>query len=1251
MTIVWQVDAAIDHTVLLNDVMYSGTETTISIVTPAGGEDFDFDIINHAEVDTVIHVTQPLMTAEPSWPAQYTLNQTPDKIAGYITLESRMIDVSYKITHNNMIVAQEKLPAKADWSIENPALSVGENLLQITVLTTNGKQYKKLVNISLTDGDLAEKDDDNDGLLNWIEDFLGTDKNNADTDGDGLTNIQEQKLGSRPDLDDTDNDDLTDGDEVYIYMTNPTLVDTDGDGLTDGEEIKFGLNPNDPKSDGVTPDNERTFEQTATDAIKDDSLLNSDNWLVPSISGNVPGDISTNISMERSSNVAFDENHSVLSDVLDISTSYHTDLTLSFQYNQAYTGDMQNLTIVSFINNDLAIIDTYLDEANQTVSGTFSGDGTYFVIDVDEFLKGLGIDVFANVQSALPQTLDIDMSSPKDSQYHYVFDDEGKIIDENPLYDVEIIPFPYDIDEASPPAPADDNTLDIEPVPIISPSDIDTAMLETASDGATGKAEIAFVLDVTGSMDDDIRNVAKNIISFVDSLTTNFNVDTSFALITYNDYYVPINGKYGTRIHKNNSGNWFASEVAFKNEVNRAANEDCGWGSNEVFLDGIGMAINDLGWSGNAAKFIVLLTDEGGASTNRFGYTNRNEVAELLAANEICTSVITENSLQNSYRIFWESTDGLYANIRGNFSEILLGLADKVGESTNAGGEWVFLEDYQAIKLSDTLDNASTNDTDGDGLTDAQELGTSVIKDMVSFIELLLNKHSIPSEYYTGKTQITAWKYLSNPKWWDTDYDGIPDGNKDYDGASVKPDLFPRSNSFIGKLQWKDNDKTKESKQNINFNVDYSSFFKNNREYSRNLSVLASLYAADIYADSNFAVTGGAKGGGSDNPTALGTLFGLKDVEDIKINGNNYGVDIDDSSEFVIGHRKVTYNNASKEVIVVVVRGTNGTNAEWSSNFDIGADTREYYAAVGSSHPDWKNKANHKGFDVTFNRILAKINDYLSRHSLTSGARSIFITGHSRGAAIANLLGAHFENDSKFTSYTYTFAAPNPTTDSQVKNYKTIFNIVNKDDIIAYLPLAFWGFKKYGVIKDISVEDHYENKLGGRQEGTWEWLTGEDYNNDSGTQNTLAAFKALANNRKEVYVLDSSFAGKVWENNVGHTTRAGAEKELATLSKTLGNEKLLKFCKLSIVGGGAMTPYHVEVNYSPAYLMQMLSNIASRVGPKTGHDVTGKYVAAKQAFILSSGQIPRLEKIGGMAHPHLPITYYLIVYNDFVKKV
>lgn len=157
---------------------------------------------------------------------------------------------------------------------------------------------------------LDEDDTDNDGLLNWQEDELGTNKTNVDSDGDGLTDSQEIIIGTDPlkvdsdgdgvddyselmdgtnpldefdyekkdlvdktegadndgdglfneheielgtdvDNSDTDGDGLSDGMEVIYQQTDPLKVDTDSDGLTDYEEVMIhGTNPNNSDSDG-----------------------------------------------------------------------------------------------------------------------------------------------------------------------------------------------------------------------------------------------------------------------------------------------------------------------------------------------------------------------------------------------------------------------------------------------------------------------------------------------------------------------------------------------------------------------------------------------------------------------------------------------------------------------------------------------------------------------------------------------------------------------------------------------------------------------------------------------------------------------------------------------------------------------------------------------------------------------------------------------------------------------------------------
>lgn len=628
-----------------------------------------------------------------------------------------------------------------------------------------------------------------------------------------------------------------------------------------------------------------------------------------------------------------------------------------------------------------------------------------------------------------------------------------------------------------------------------------------------------------------------------------------------------------------------------------------------------------------------------------FDCSSANENLELLT---ICRydegNIIPCDTFKDDHTLWTNVSTGIYFVINVEILLYDLGIpvdkyttpissASKLSTSVQADndGPRVVLSDYQSIKLDQPLSSDGYN-SDSDELTDEEELGEAEEKDLSTFLEVFLKAYDIPESLYEDQTTVTVYNYTSNPVLTDTDYDGIDDDN----------DTLSTSNEFKGKMHYTIDGTEKTC--NVDFTVDYRDLFNENTAYKKDLSVLSVLYASDIYSGNYIEVTNGVVGG-SDNATSFGKLFGLKDVEDIRISAANYTTDKDDVTEFVVGHRTVEYLGETREIIILSVRGTNSSNAEWSSNFDIGANTAEYYKATGSEHPYWTNRSNHKGFDVATNRVLEKFEDYIERHELNASGvnKSILITGHSRGAAIANLLGAHFEKDNDYKAYTYTFAAPYTTTDSNAENYKTIMNVMNTDDLIAHLPLKGWGFKKYGKMYTISVEDSYENKLGTAEEGTFEWLLGYDYNNDGGTSRTINSFLKIASSREDLYKIDTSSDGKVNIGNRYHTTQAGADTRCTEVKNLLENVKLLRFCKVYVTGGIIK---YVEVNYSPAYLMQNLANMASGTGPLTGYDTNGVYATAKASFVASSGFIPG-GFIGGMTHPHMQPTYYLIAYNNF----
>lgn len=95
-------------------------------------------------------------------------------------------------------------------------------------------------------------DSDYDGISDYDEFNLGTDRFSNDTDSDDLSDYAEiYEFGTNPLLEDTDGDLIHDGTEILVYTTDPLDPDSDDDRLTDGFEVYKALtNPLNPDTDG-----------------------------------------------------------------------------------------------------------------------------------------------------------------------------------------------------------------------------------------------------------------------------------------------------------------------------------------------------------------------------------------------------------------------------------------------------------------------------------------------------------------------------------------------------------------------------------------------------------------------------------------------------------------------------------------------------------------------------------------------------------------------------------------------------------------------------------------------------------------------------------------------------------------------------------------------------------------------------------------------------------------------------------------
>ncbi len=164
-----------------------------------------------------------------------------------------------------------------------------------------------------------------------------------------------------------------------------------------------------------------------------------------------------------------------------------------------------------------------------------------------------------------------------------------------------------------------------------------------------------------------------------------------------------------------------------------------------------------------------------------------------------------------------------------------------------------------------------------------------------------------------------------------------------------------------------------------------------------------------------------------------------------------YNVSLNDSSSkaaFALGFKPFNNNTV---IAAVAVRG-GGYGLEWADNFNIGNSE--------STH--------HKGFYTSAVRIKNTLDDIIPTH-ISGKKLKLWITGYSRGGAVANILAAMYNRDKEAFPcevYAYTFATPK-TVDRNShtphdKLHDNIINVVSPHDPIYNIPPKEWGFARYG---------------------------------------------------------------------------------------------------------------------------------------------------------------------------------------------
>lgn len=1019
-----------------------------------------------------------------------------------------------------------------------------------------------------------------------------------DADADGLSMDDESFLGSDPLCADTDGDGLTDGEEVIIG-TNPTLTDTDGNGIPDADE--------DVDGDGLTNAQELLYGTDPTHKDTDADGL----------------------------------------------TDYE-------ELSQA-TAPMSVMSVMS-VNANASM-------GTNPLCADTDGDGA---LDGWEVLNGFDPTVAQKIFEVVQELKDAAVKiALKGEQVASLVIKEVKdhlrLPEELPGYLGSIYDFAVDgtFDTAEISLTFDPALLGENAMPTIYYYNPDTQLLEEQPTTVSGNVATAtvthfstyIVLDKTAFESAWLTDIAAPIPQGK-VLDVIFAVDTSNSMNYYGRLATAkeaLNSFVGVLEEADRAGLVSFSTTATtvttlnadKSELTAAISALTASGNTATYA-GLEAAINAVSSSADTYKMIILLSD--GTEPDAHYETHYAALVDRALAEKIVIFAIGAGDAVDVALLtrIAETTGGKYYN--ATIEEAVEEIIDRTTDS-NADG----ISDYYTRALCDGTLNLGTGvaspfagmayrdvqasaDFDGDGLPNGAEL-------VVSYDE----------------TQDAVYvQMVSDPTEVDSDFDGIDDPDE-LDGLCL-------NNDFVAETTW--GSYTHDSY----FKMDYRWFFDDNTTYNLDISVLASLYAQDMYSDAYLNFTTGTSGNTSSvNGAVMAEIFGMTDARNVidtqlattyaRKDSNGNTVDSDDKSEATFAHRLVTCNGETREIFLLAVRGTNGTHEEWSSNFDIGADQNEYYAITGE-HPDWLNKLNHKGFDVAANRIITAFDTYISELEAQglldmNAKRSILITGHSRGAGIANLLGAHFEDREGYDPYTYTMAAPYTTTDSNYSSYKTVFNIMNTDDLVPYMPMEAWGFQKYGETLCMSIVDSFEDQnYSGDPNLYFEALFGVDYNSNSYVQSSVDAFVAMTSNRNTFYVLDTTSGDGIIMEELLHFS----DNDYTNLVNMLTTGKMYRFC--TVTRYNQWLGYTMDVCYSPAYAAQNVANLAAcgdiqnkygyTVMDWLGLDLKGRYANVRQQFALASGQI-QVAGVGpgGMEHPHMPGTYYLIAaatpYEDFQR--
>jgi hypothetical protein len=148
--------------------------------------------------------------------------------------------------------------------------------------------------------------------------------------------------------------------------------------------------------------------------------------------------------------------------------------------------------------------------------------------------------------------------------------------------------------------------------------------------------------------------------------------------------------------------------------------------------------------------------------------------------------------------------------------------------------------------------------------------------------------------------------------------------------------------------------------------------------------------------------------------------------------------------------QEITVNGEKQNLVLVAIRGSYAPE--------------DWYTDIALADADGDYPKEHEGFATARDNILINLELYMVYNEIGAKNSKILVTGHSYGAAVANLLSKSLEDTfAPEDIYGYTYATPNniviPANSNSTR--KNIHNFRNMCDIITKLPITTDNREEY----------------------------------------------------------------------------------------------------------------------------------------------------------------------------------------------